>query len=139
MRSVLVGCSFLAVLAAGPAFANSFVKPVGKIILYQPSDTQAGGEVPTLSRGEQFGVNCGCMGGAPHSDVRVVLNLSSEPDQTPTGYKKLLATDQRIDHGALRVRVPDAPGLANHTVDIEIYVVGRDGARTCNAGKVRIT
>jgi hypothetical protein len=137
MRSILIGCSLLA-LVAGPASANSFVKPVGKIILFQPADTQAGGDVPTLSRGEQFGVNCGCMG-APYSDVRVVLNLSSERDESPTGYKKLLATDQRIDHGALRVRVPDAPGLANHTVDIEVYVVGRNGARTCNAGKVRIT
>src|SRR5215472_19193698 len=99
MRSVLIGCSVLAVLVAGPASANSFVKPMGKIILFQPSDTQAGGDVPTLSRGEQFGVNCGCMG-APHSDVRVVLNLSAERDESPTGYKKLLATDQRIDHGA---------------------------------------
>ena len=138
MRSVLIGCSVLAVLVAGPASANSFVKPMGKIILFQPSDTQAGGDVPTLSRGEQFGVNCGCMG-APHSDVRVVLHLSSDRDESPTGYKKLLATDQTIDHGALRVRVPDAPGLANHTVDVEVYVVGRNGARTCNAGKVKIT
>ena len=138
MRSILIACTFVAAVVAGPAFANSFVKPMGKIILFQPSDTQAGGDVPTLSRGEQFGVNCGCMG-SPHSDVRVVLHLSSEPDQAPTGYKKLLATDQRIDHGSLRVRVPDAPGLANHTVDIEVYVLGRDGARTCNAGKVRIT
>lgn len=138
MRSILIGCSLLAAVVAGPAFANPFVKPMGKIILYQPSDTQAGGDVPTLSRGEQFGVNCGCMGSA-HSDVRVVLSLSSDPDQAPTGYKKLLATDQRLDHGALRVRVPDAPGLANHTVDVKVYVVGRNGAHACNAGKVRIT
>ncbi len=139
MRSILIGSLFLAALLAGPASANSFVKPVGKIILFQPSDTQAGGDVPTLSRGEEFGVNCGCMEGAAHSDVRVVLHLSSEPDEPPTGYKKLLATDQQIDHGSLRGRVPDAPGLANHTVDVEVYVVGRNGARTCNAGKVRIT
>src|SRR5579859_3996198 len=99
MRSVLIGCSLLAAVAGSTAFANSFVKPVGKIILFQPSDTQAGGDVPTLSRGEQFGVNCGCMG-APDSDVRVVLNLSSGLDESPTGYKKLLATDQQIDHGA---------------------------------------
>ena len=140
MRSVLVGCSVLAALVAGPAFANPFVKPMGKIILYQPSDTQAGGDVPTLARGELFGVNCGCMGSSTDANhMRVVLNLSQEPGQAPTGYKKLLATDQRIENGALRVRVPDVPGLANHTVDVKVYVVERNGAHACDAGKVRIT
>jgi len=138
MRSIVIGCTLLATLASMPAFASPFVKPMGKIILFQPSDTQAGGDVPTVSRGEQFGVNCGCMGSSD-SDVRVVLKLASEPNQAPTGYKKLLATDQRIEHGALRVRVPNAPGLANHTVDVQVYVVDRKGARSCDAGKVRIT
>ena len=140
MRSVLIGCSILAVVAAGPAFANSFVKPAGKIILFQPSDTQSGGDVPTLSRGEEFGVNCSCMGSSMDAiHTRVVLKLSSEPGQAPTGYKKLLATDQRIENGALRVRVPNTPGLANHTVDVQVYVVERRGAHACDAGKVRIT
>ena len=138
MRATLIGCSVLALLVAGPASANPFVQAMGKIVLYQPTDRQAGGDVPTLARGEQFGVNCGCVG-SRDSDVRVVLDLGSEPNQEPTGYKKLLATDQKIDHGALRVRVPDAPGLANHTVNVEVYVVGRNGAHACNAGKVRIT
>jgi hypothetical protein len=140
MRSILVVCSLLAAVVAGPAFGNSFVKPMGKIILYQPSDTQAGGDLPTLSRGEEFGVNCGCMDSSMDAThTRVVLNLSTEPGQAPTGYKKLLATDQRIENGALRVRVPNTPGLANHTVDIEVYVVERSGAHACNAGKVKIT
>src|SRR5207247_909589 len=89
MRTIVIGCSLLAAfVGVMPAVASPFVKAMGKIILFQPSDTQAGGDVPTLSRGEQFGVNCGCMG-PPNSDVRVVLNLASEPDQAPTGYKKL--------------------------------------------------
>src|SRR5579871_563295 len=129
MRAILISLSLLAAFAARPAFANPFVKPTGKIILYQPSDTQAGGDVPTLARGETFGVNCTCMGSSMDAtNTRVVLNVSSEPGQTPTGYTKLLATDQRIEKGALRVRVPDAPGLANHTVDIEVYIVARSGA-----------
>ena len=140
MRAILIGCSLLAVLMADPAVANPFLKPTGKIILYEPSDRQAGGDVPTLSRGELFGVNCGCMGSSVDANhTRVVLNVSSAPGEAPTGYTKLLATDQRVENGALRVRVPDAPGLANHTVDIEIYVVQRDGAHSCNAGKARIT
>ena len=140
MRAILIGLSLLAAFVAGPVSANPFVKPMGKIILYQPSDTQAGGDVPTVARGETFGVNCSCIGNSMDAThARVVLNVSSEPGQAPTGYTKLLATDQRMENGALRVRVPDAPGLANHTVDIEVYVVARDGAHACNAGKLKIT
>ena len=140
MRAILISLSLLAAVAASPAFANPFLKPVGKIILYQPSDTQAGGDVPTLARGETFGVNCSCMGSSiDAANTRVVLNVSPQPGQAPTGYTKLLATDQRVENGALRVRVPDAPGLANHTVDIEVYVVARDGAHSCSAGKLKIT
>jgi hypothetical protein len=138
MRSILIGLSLVALMAT-PAAANSFLKPQGKIILYAPDDFQGGSDVPTLARGEQFGVNCGCMGSAGADDVRVVLNLSSGPDELPTGYKKLLATDQHMEHGKLRVRVPDAPGLANHTVDVRVYVLDGKIAHTCNAGRVRIT
>lgn len=139
MRSIVIGLSLAAAMAATPAAANSFLKPQGRIILFAPEDEQGGSEVPTVARGEQFGVNCGCMGTAAADDVRVVLNLSSDPDQLPTGYKKLLATDQHIDHGKLRVRVPDAPGLANHTVDVKVYVLDGKVAHACNAGRVRIT
>lgn len=138
MRSVLIGCTIAAALMATPAMANQFVRPMGKIILYVPSDTQGGSEVPSVARGEEFGVNCGCFSGA-NADVRVVLALGEVPGEQPTGYEKLLATDQQIDnHGGLRVRVPDAPGLANHTVQVKVYVVDAKGARTCNAGRVRI-
>ncbi len=139
MRRLVIGLSVIAALAATPAAANSFLKPQGKIFLYAPDDIQGGSDIPTVARGEQFGVNCGCMGSAALDDVRVVLNLSSDSDQAPTGYKKLLATDQHIEHGALRVRVPDAPGLANHTVNIEVYVLEGKVAHACNAGRVRIT
>jgi hypothetical protein len=139
MRSIVIGLLVVAAMAATPATANSFLKPQGKIILFAPEDDQGGGSVPTVARGEQFGVNCGCMGSAALDDVRVVLNLSTDPDQLPTGYKKLLATDQHIEHGALRVRVPDAPGLANHTVDVQVYVLDGKVAHACNAGRVRIT
>jgi hypothetical protein len=138
MRSLVIGLSVLAALAVTPASANSFLKPQGKIILYAPDDVQGGGDIPTVARGEQVGVNCGCMESATPDDVRVVFNLAPGPD-APTGYKKLLATDQHIEHGALKVRVPDAPGLANHTVDVEVYVLEGNIAHSCNAGRVRIT
>lgn len=137
MRAVLLGCAMAAALAATPACAG-FVKPTGKIILFQPTDTRADSEIPTLAPGEEFAVNCGCMDAAK-SDVRVILDLAGAPDEAPTGYRRLLATDQHLDHGALRVRVPDAPGLSNHTVDVQVYVVSSRGARACDAGRVRIS
>jgi len=133
--SILIGG--LAALTAQPAMASEFVRPTGHIILYAPSDRQRGGDVLTVSRGEEFEINCGCFSGS-NADVRVVLSLSKE--EQPTGYQELLATDQQIDdHGGLLVRVPDAPGLANHTVQVKVYVVDANGARACDAGKVRIT
>ena len=140
MRSVFVVLGVLAVLAVAPAQAGEFVKPSGKIILYVPSDTKGGADIPSVARGEEFGVSCGCMRSDANADVRVVLALGSEAGEQPTGYRRLLATDEQIGaHGALRVRVPDAPGLANHTVHVHVYVVSAKGAHVCYAGKVRIT
>ncbi len=137
ISAILIGS--LATFVAGPAAANEFVRPTGRIILYTPTDRQNGGDVMTVAVGEEFEINCGCFSGS-NADVRVVLALSPEPSETPTGYKKLLATDEQIDeHGGLLVRVPDAPGLANHTVQVKVYVVDAKGARACDAGKVRIT
>ena len=137
ISSVLIGSA--AAFLAQPASANEFVRPTGHIVLYAPTDRQSGGDVLTVARGEEFGINCGCFSGS-NADVRVVLALSPDAGDTPTGYKKLLATDEQIDdHGGLLVRVPDAPGLANHTVSVKVYVVDANGARACDAGKVRIT
>jgi len=141
MRSMLASTALACIaLTCIPesAWANPFVKPAGKIIVLQPSDSRTESGVPTLAPGDEFAVNCGCLGSA-RADVRVVLNLAADPGEQPTGYKKLLATDETVDHGGLRVRVPDAPGLANHTVDVQVYVLDGHSARSCNAGRVRIT
>ena len=138
MRKVAFGLALAVTVAASPAFGAPDAKPTGKIILFQPTDFRADGDLPTLTRGEQFGVACGCMGRAD-ADIRVILNLASTPSQLPTGYKRLMATDQRVENGALRVRVPDAPGLANHTVDVQVYVVGSRGAHACDAGRIKIS
>jgi hypothetical protein len=134
MRFFVIEVLAVAALASTPAMASAFVKPTGRIILLDPSDGR-GADVPSVSRGEQFAVDCGCLDS--RGDVRVVLALGS--DEKPTGFRRMLVTDERVDHGALRIRVPDAPSLARHTVDVRIYVVGADGIRACDAGKVRIT
>jgi hypothetical protein len=137
MRALLIGSLVAAALVAAPASANVFIKPLGKIVLFDASDGRSS-DLPTIARGTQFGVNCGCMGSGA-DDIRVVLAVSQEPGQKPTGYQKFLVTEERVDHGALRVTVPDAPDLANHTVDVRIYVVGTRGTRACDAGRVKIT
>jgi hypothetical protein len=134
MRFLLIQLLVVVALGSTPAMASAFVRPTGKIILLDASDGR-GADVPSVSRGEQFAVDCGCLGS--RGDVRVVLALGS--DEKPTGFRRMLVTDERVDHGALRVRVPDAPSLAKHTVDVRIYVVGADGIRACDAGKVKIT
>jgi hypothetical protein len=105
-----------------------------KVILSLPSDSQE--TVPSVAPGEQFAVRCDCVPDAANADIRVVLALA--PDEAQTGYKKLLATVQHFDHHALHVRMPDAPGLANHTVQVQVYVLGANGARSYNAGRVHI-
>jgi hypothetical protein len=93
--------------------------------------------VPSIAPGGQFAVNCGCLGS--RGDVRVVFTFSQQHDELPTGYKKMLVTSERVEKGAVRVTVPTAPSLANHTVEVKVYVVGGNAVRACDAGKVRIT
>jgi hypothetical protein len=134
MKFLWIQLLAVAVLASTPAMASAFVRPTGKIILLDAAEGR-GTDVPSVSRGEQFAVDCGCLSSA--GDVRVVLALRS--DEKPTGYSRMLVTKERVDHGSLRVTVPDAPSLARHTVDVKIYVVGADGTRACDAGKVKRT
>jgi hypothetical protein len=51
----------------------------------------------------------------------------------------VLATRQRVSHGAVHIRVPDLPDLSNHTVDVKVFVVGSKGTTRCDAGRVKIT
>ena len=119
------------------ASASPFVKPTGRIMLYQPADTETG-SLPVLAPGSRFAVDCG--GVAAHDrDVRVVLKLASQPGEHPTGYRKVLATEQRFENGALQIRMPRTPDLSHHTVDIELFVVDSRGMRSCDAGRVKIT
>ena len=75
----------------------------------------------------------------PANDVRVVLTVSAAPADAPMGYKKVLATDEQLLTGAVRVKIPNVPDLDNHTVDLNIYVVNATGSEACNAGQVKIT
>ena len=139
MRFVPIGllAAAFAIAPAGWAAADAFVRPMGKIVLLDSSDARDGAGVPSVAPGSQFAVNCGCLGS--RGDIRVVFALSPQGDEKPTGYKKLLVTSERVEKGAVRVTVPTTPYLANHTVEVKVYVVGAAAVHACDAGKVRIT
>lgn len=126
-------------LPAVPAAASSMPAPVGKadkfVSLHEGDET-----VPMVSPGDEIGIACDALEyTAPANDVRVVLTISSTPGDLPSpGYKKVLATDEELSKGAVRVKIPEVPDLANRTVNVDVYVVNAAGAEACDAGHMRI-
>jgi hypothetical protein len=70
--------------------------------------------------------------------VRVVLTISAQPGDIGPGYRKVLATDEQVANGAVRVRIPMAPDLVDHTVNVNVYVVGDKSTQSCDAGHMKI-
>lgn len=142
MRKTFVAAAALGagLLAAGPALANGKAPLPTKIDHYAP--LAADDEVlPVVTPGEEIGIACDALEyTAPDNDVRVVLTISAKPsDVAPApGYKKVLATNEQLTKGAVRVRIPDTPDLVNHIVAVSVYVVHGDAARNCDAGHMRI-
>lgn len=125
-------------LSAVPAAASSVPAPAGKadkfVSLHEGDET-----VPMVSPGDEIGIACDALQyTAPANDVRVVLTISSDPDQPSPGYKKVLATDEELIKGAVRVKIPEVPDLANRIVNVDVYVVNAAGAEACDAGHMRI-
>lgn len=93
---------------------------------------------PVVSLGEMIGIACEALEySAPENDVRVVLTISAAPSDA-VGFRKVLATEEQLSHGAVRVRIPEVPDLANHTVNVDVYVVGANGSHNCTAGQMHI-
>jgi len=133
---------------AGVAFVAAAAMPVAAFAQTPSIDSKAdqaapvdnsSAPLPDLAPGDDVAIACDPIKMAVDpSDVRVVLTIAAEPTDVQTGYKKVMAVDQKVENGAVHVKVPDAPGLENHTVDLKIYVV--DGARShdCDGGDYRI-
>jgi len=152
MRMLLVGLAGVAALAvAGPAFANgSSAVPLSQTA---PSAAASATDsdstlppdavvevVPQVTPGDRISIACDALTKSnPDSDVRVVLTISAIPGETPPGYKKVLATDEHVAYGAVRVRIPTVPEIEDHTVNLDVYVVDQQGSKSCNAGHVKIT
>jgi hypothetical protein len=132
----IAALSMTSLALAGPAFAQGNLPPAATA----PSPIRSAPEVvPFVNTGDQIGIACSALVKSnADSDVRVVLTISAEPGETPPGFKKVLATDEDVAHGAVRVRIPTVPDLENHTVNVNVYVMGDKGTESCDAGHMKI-
>lgn len=129
--SRLLLCSLAVVAFANPVWAE------GKVAASPPSGDDE--VVPFVSPGDQIGIACVALNKSnPQSDVRVVLTIAAEPGDTPPGYHRVLATDEQVAHGAVRVKIPTVPDLEDHLVNVDVYVVGDKSEQSCDAGHMKI-
>jgi hypothetical protein len=136
MRNLWAGAASIAatLVLGGAAFASGTPAPEVNIDQYTEQD------VPVVAPGDEIAIACAALNyTAPDNDVRVVLTVSAAPtDASPMGYKKVLATDEQLLTGAVRVKIPNVPDLENHTVDLNVYVVNADGSQACSGGQMKI-
>ncbi len=97
----------------------------------------SGSAIPNVGRGQDFKFSCSEIG-RTGTDVRVVLKLDPQRGEDTPGYDAVMATDQTVESGTVRVRVPDVPGIANHTVDVKIFITDGHQTRSCDAGRIKI-
>ena len=133
---VLPIAAAVVLLSCGSAMANEIRTIRGHLLSYSAAEP-GGGDIPTVNRGDQLAIGCKDIK-SPKSNVSVVLSIANAPGEGDTGYGAVLATQQKVAPRAVRVRVPDAPDLANHTVNVKVYVSDAGGIRACDAGRVRI-
>jgi hypothetical protein len=137
MRLMTFGCALaVAILTSMPASASDEHAVAVGVSTYAPS--QLGGvEVTPVDRGQDLAIECGCID-MPGADVSVVMALDPVQGEEPTGFQKVLLTEETVGGNAVHVRVPDLPDLVNHTVTLKIYVTSAKGTTACNAGHLRI-
>jgi hypothetical protein len=131
--------SFTAILVfGGAAFAQG--APMQPTIINHAPDV-GDEDVPVVAPGDEISIACDALSAPSQAadDVRVVLTVSAAPTDVDTmGYRKVLATDEKMLQGAVSVKIPNVPDLENHTVDLNVYVVNATGSQACNAGHVKI-
>jgi hypothetical protein len=139
MRNLhLALCTAAALVIANPVWAQGEARVSAKSPTALPDDADVE-IIPSVNPGDQIGIACTALTKSnPDSDVRVVLTISAEPGETPPGYKKVLATDEQVGHGAVRVTIPTVPDLEDHLVNVNVYVLGEQGAQSCDAGHMKI-
>ena len=138
MRKIRLLICAAALVATGPAWAQGEAKLPARTPAVLPDDADVE-IIPSVTPGDQIGIACTALSKSNQdSDVRVVLTISAEPGETPPGYKKVLATDEQVGHGAVRVRIPAVPDIEDHLVNVNVYVLGNEGSQSCDAGHMKI-
>jgi|HubBroStandDraft_6_1064221.scaffolds.fasta_scaffold792776_1 hypothetical protein len=132
----LAGIAALTLTSPTYAAGTNLGQLPGTITPYAPGDEI----MPNVLPGDQIAIACGALEQrSADSDVRVVLTISAVPGESGPGYKKVLATDAQLLKDAVRVRIPSVPDLAEHTVDLNVYVVDDKGSQQCDAGHMKIS
>jgi hypothetical protein len=137
MRTVLVVALATAALGAVPALAQT---PAAGAKISQISVPASSTEaLPDLALGEDVAIACEAIERvADPSDVRVVLTIAAVPGDSSPGYKKILAVNEKVTGSAVHLKVPSAPDLENHTVNLSVYVVDGAHRNDCDGGQYRI-
>jgi len=133
MRLVWIGLA-AAVVTATAAFASD--PACGTNVQSYATTDLGGAEIPVVPRGEKFAVACDSIR-ASGADVSVVMTVADQTDDS-NGLGSVLATEQKIVQHSVNVQVPDLPDLANHTVNVKVYVTDAKGTSACDAGRVKI-
>ena len=133
---VLAGCALCAGVPAMAQSGQSQLSPGDST--YAVDEMQSRSTTPFVARGDQIAIACEPLNSATAVDVRVVMQLNPTLGDLETGFKKVLATDETVESGAVHVRVPDVPDLANHTVHVQVYVLSASGQQSCDAGTIRV-
>lgn len=127
-----------ALCAGVPALAQTGQSQSAEASSYAVDEMQSRSPTPFVARGDQIAIACEPLNSATTLDVRVVMQLASTLGDLETGFKKVLATDETVNMGAVHVRVPQIPELANMTVHVQVYVLGTGGEQSCDAGDIRV-
>jgi hypothetical protein len=138
MRKIGMGFAVLAgaMLLSASAFAQT---PPLNDKLKQIAPESKAEAVPDLALGDDVAISCEAIERvADPSDVRVVLTIAAVPGDISPGYKKILAINEKVTGSAVHLKVPNAPDLANHTVDLAVYVADGTKNNDCDGGKYRI-
>jgi len=145
MQSGLLVCTVILAgsLLAGSAFAQPggpqsedatglvLRSTVGEFLGRAPVPTEPVAEVRP---GETVTITGDCVRAPSADDLRVVLTLAGGT----TGYRAVMATDQRMHDGSLQVRVPDMPQADNHVFQVKVFRLGQLAPQICEAGAIRI-
>ena len=87
--------------------------------------------------GETVTITGDCIAGLSPDSLRVVLTMAQRAEGTSSGYRAVLATDQRIRDGNLQVRIPNLPDVEDQVFQVKVFRLG-DEAQICGAGAIRI-